>query len=207
MRCPRSAERFARSLAAAKHEDPHELSEPSRPVAQGGQDRSATKIHRPCAEADLWAHSSPSFSSCRYSEQMRGCVVAGLFEGMIMDAKKYDEFAATLIELVGGRDNIDLVLHCIVRVRFILKDENLADTEAIENTEGVLKVVQANGQYQVAVGREAQDIYDAVLRVGDLSAGGEVPADEEDYRAMAEENAKKRGVFGSLKYKLSGFRS
>lgn len=120
-----------------------------------------------------------------------------------MDAKNYDEFAAALIDFVGGRDNIELVLHCIARVRFILKDENKADTESIEDMEGVLKVVQADGQYQVAVGREVQDIYDAVLKVGDLAAGGEVPADEEDYRAMMEAEAKKRGVFGNLRHKLS----
>lgn len=124
-----------------------------------------------------------------------------------MDAKNYDTFAATLIELVGGRDNIELVLHCIVRIRFILKDESKADTEALEGMDGVLKVVQANGQYQIAVGREAQDIYDAVLRVGDLPAGGEVAADEEDYRAMMEEDASKQGAFGKLKRRFSGFRS
>ena len=37
-----------------------------------------------------------------------------------------------LIELVGGRDNIATVSHCITRLRFVLNDPAKANPKAIE---------------------------------------------------------------------------
>ena len=94
-------------------------------------------------------------------------------------AGKYDALATDIIDLVGGKANVNSVAHCITRVRFKLKDEGKANTEAIEKLEGVIKVMQANGQYQVVVGNsKVEDVYDAVLHVGGFSDGGSV--DEED---------------------------
>lgn len=93
----------------------------------------------------------------------------------------YDDFAAELIELVGGKGNVDSVAHCITRVRFKLKDESKADTEKIEANENVIKVMIANGQYQVVVGNnKVEDVYDAVVKAGGFAAGGTVDADEEE---------------------------
>lgn len=95
-------------------------------------------------------------------------------------AGKYDDLARAILENVGGKENVNSVAHCITRVRFKLKDEGKANTEAIEKLEGVIKVMQANGQYQVVVGNKVEDVYDAVVAVGGLVAGGEVEADDED---------------------------
>lgn len=98
-----------------------------------------------------------------------------------MAAGKYDDFAATIIELVGGKENVNSVAHCITRVRFKLKDESKADTETLEKTEGVIKVMIANGQYQVVVGNnKVEDVYDAVLKIGGFSGSGEVDAEEDE---------------------------
>ena len=94
-------------------------------------------------------------------------------------AGKYDALATDIIDLVGGKANVNSVAHCITRVRFKLKDEGKANTEAIEKLEGVIKVMQANGQYQVVVGNsKVEDVYEAVLHVGGFADGGSV--DEED---------------------------
>lgn len=94
-------------------------------------------------------------------------------------AGKYDALARSIVELVGGKENVNSVAHCITRVRFKLKDEGKADTEAIEKLEGVIKVMQANGQYQVVVGNsKVEDVYDAVLAVGGFQAGGSVDEDD-----------------------------
>lgn len=87
-------------------------------------------------------------------------------------AGKYDDLARAILENVGGKENVNSVAHCITRVRFKLKDEGKANTEAIEKLEGVIKVMQANGQYQVVVGNKVEDVYDAVVAVGGLVAGG-----------------------------------
>lgn len=95
-------------------------------------------------------------------------------------AGKYDDLARAIIENVGGKENINSVAHCITRVRFKLKDVDKANTEVIEKLEGVIKVMNANGQYQVVVGNKVEDVYDAVLAVGGISAGGSVDEDEDD---------------------------
>lgn len=95
-------------------------------------------------------------------------------------AGKYDDLARAIVENVGGKENVDSVAHCITRVRFKLKDESKANTEVIEKLEGVIKVMQANGQYQVVVGNKVEDVYDAILGVGGLTAGGSVDADEDE---------------------------
>lgn len=95
-------------------------------------------------------------------------------------AKDYSELAKIIVEKVGGEENVISLTHCITRLRFKLKDEGKADTEGLKNTAGVLQVLQSGGQYQVVVGTAVNDIYDAVLNVSKISAGGEVQADPAD---------------------------
>ncbi len=45
---------------------------------------------------------------------------------------KYREDAQELLRLVGGKDNIVAVTHCITRMRFALADPGKADVPAIE---------------------------------------------------------------------------
>lgn len=100
-------------------------------------------------------------------------------------AGKYDDLARAILENVGGKENVNSVAHCITRVRFKLKDEGKANTEAIEKLEGVIKVMQANGQYQVVVGNKVEDVYDAVVAVGGLVAGGEIDAEDDAPKGIA----------------------
>ena len=95
-------------------------------------------------------------------------------------AGKYDDLAAQIVELVGGKSNVKCVAHCITRVRFKLKDESKANDEAISELPNVIKVMHANGQYQVVVGNIVEDVYDAVLKAGGFSDGGAVDADDDD---------------------------
>ena len=95
-------------------------------------------------------------------------------------ARDYEALASTLIELVGGEENINSVSHCITRLRFRLKDESKADTEKINQTEGVISVVQSAGQYQIVIGNHVTDVYDAVGKVSNIKLGGEDDADAEE---------------------------
>ena len=101
-------------------------------------------------------------------------------------ASKYDGLARIIIQNVGGKSNIISVAHCITRLRFKLKDESKANKEVLESTDGVIKVMQAGGQYQVVIGNQVNDVYDAVLEVGHLTAADAV---DEDGNAVEEDNA------------------
>ena len=97
-------------------------------------------------------------------------------------AGKYDELAHSIVELVGGKENVISVAHCITRLRFKLKDESRANDDRIAELEGVIKVMHANGQYQVVVGNIVEDVFDAVVACGGFAAGS-APADESEDEA------------------------
>lgn len=115
---------------------------------------------------------------------------------------KYDGLAHIIIQNVGGKDNVISVFHCITRLRFRLKDESKANTEVLENTDGVIQVIRANGQYQVVIGPHVEQVYDAVLEVGHFQGDGTV--DEDGNAIEGGDTGQKKGKMGSLIDLVSG---
>lgn len=76
----------------------------------------------------------------------------------------YDELATFIIKNVGDKDNINNLIHCITRLRFYLKDESKANDDILKNQRGILDVMHAGGQYQVVIGNEVTNVYDAVMK-------------------------------------------
>lgn len=95
-------------------------------------------------------------------------------------AKNYDELAKDIVAHVGGEDNVKSLKHCVTRLRFVLKDEGKADTDYLKARDGVTTVVKAGGQYQVVIGNEVTDVYDAVLKNSNIKGVGEVAEDDEE---------------------------
>ncbi|QNQ89561.1 PTS beta-glucoside transporter subunit IIABC [Corynebacterium poyangense] len=86
----------------------------------------------------------------------------------------FDATAWSIIHGVGGAENIRSVTHCITRVRLYLKDNTLANDEAVRADDNVIEVVKAGGQYQVVIGPDVEDVHDAV--VAQLGGSGESSA-------------------------------
>lgn len=81
--------------------------------------------------------------------------------------RKYEKLCEDIIRQVGGKDNIADLRHCITRLRFTLKDESLADDEGLKQTEGVVTILHAAGQYQVVIGNHVPDVFkEACLQLG-----------------------------------------
>lgn len=78
-------------------------------------------------------------------------------------AKDYGKMASEIVEKVGGWENIQSVTHCITRLRFVLKDESIADPEVVGKIEGVLKVLRTGGQYQIVIGTHVTDVYEVLM--------------------------------------------
>lgn len=77
-------------------------------------------------------------------------------------ATDFQELATRVVDLVGGKDNIVHVLHCVTRLRFNLRDHSAARQDDIKQVPGVLGVVDAGTQLQVIIGPDVDKAYDAV---------------------------------------------
>lgn len=99
----------------------------------------------------------------------------------------FKELAGLILRHVGGKTNVKSVVHCATRLRFTLKDEKQADTDALKKTKGVLSVVNAGGQYQIVIGPDVPQVYQEVLLLG----GFEAAAPVDDPQAEAADNRSK----------------
>lgn len=70
--------------------------------------------------------------------------------------------AAQIVELVGGKDNINSVGHCATRLRLYVKDESKLNIEKLKKVKGVIDVVKATDQYQIVVGQIVTALCDEV---------------------------------------------
>ena len=73
--------------------------------------------------------------------------------------EKYENDVKRLLELVGGKENIQAVSHCMTRMRFVLVDSKKADEEAIEELPSVKGTFTQAGQYQVIIGNDVAQFY------------------------------------------------
>lgn len=93
--------------------------------------------------------------------------------------EKNKKLAEQIVKLVGGKDNVISLVHCVTRLRFKLKDEKKANDDAIKQLKGVMGVAHAGGQYQVIIGNNVADVYDQVMPLLGLSSEEEVTTDDE----------------------------
>ena len=77
----------------------------------------------------------------------------------------YEELAKVILEKVGGKDNVANATHCATRLRLNLKDESIADTEALKATPGIVGIASKNGQYQVIIGAEVLQVYQKLAKM------------------------------------------
>ena len=91
----------------------------------------------------------------------------------------YKQLAAAVLEQVGGKENVDKLVHCATRLRFTLKDVSKADTDALKKTKGVMSVINAGGQYQVVIGPDVPQVYQEIIALGVESGAAAAPAKAE----------------------------
>lgn len=72
---------------------------------------------------------------------------------------KYSQDAKSLLKLIGGKENIKSVTHCVTRMRFVLNDESKADVNGIEALNSVKGSFTQAGQFQVIIGNEVDLFY------------------------------------------------
>ena len=98
----------------------------------------------------------------------------------------YNALAKTILENIGGKENVNGVVHCATRLRFTLKDDSKANTDAIKKTKGILSVVNAGGQYQIVIGPDVPQVYQEVIAIGGFEASAAIDdpdAEKQDNRS------------------------
>ena len=81
---------------------------------------------------------------------------------------KYSSEAKELLDLVGGKENIAAVSHCITRMRFVLNDPAKADIKKIEAMNVVKGSFTQSGQFQVIIGNAVADFYNDFIAVSGI---------------------------------------
>ncbi|OCG69898.1 PTS beta-glucoside transporter subunit IIABC [Gilliamella sp. Occ3-1] len=107
---------------------------------------------------------------------------------------KNKQLAESIIQHVGGKDNVISLVHCATRLRFVLKDDNKADAETLKKLAGVITVVQSGGQFQVVIGNNVADVYSDIMQLTNLNENNQ----------PASQSGKKSGIFSKLIDLVSG---
>lgn len=86
---------------------------------------------------------------------------------------KDKQLAQKIVELIGGKENVNDAWHCQTRLRFKLVDENKAETEKIKELAGVINVLSKGGVYQIVIGPNVADVFEELEPLLDLNQGSE----------------------------------
>lgn len=76
--------------------------------------------------------------------------------------------ANEILHLIGGKENVTSLTHCVTRLRFTLADESCVDDNSVKQVEGVLGIARSSGQYQIIVGPAVADLYAELMREAGL---------------------------------------
>ena len=72
---------------------------------------------------------------------------------------KYQDDVQALLRLVGGKENIQAISHCMTRMRFVLADPAKAEVKQIERLASVKGTFTQAGQFQVIIGNDVANFY------------------------------------------------
>nr|WP_286209416.1 PTS transporter subunit EIIB [Dubosiella newyorkensis] len=81
---------------------------------------------------------------------------------------KFKDEAKQLLILVGGKENIQGVTHCVTRMWFVLVDPSLVNIETIEELPSAKGTFTQSGQFQVIIGNEVQEYYNDFVDVSGI---------------------------------------
>lgn len=94
--------------------------------------------------------------------------------------RDYQQLAHSILEAVGGEDNIISVARCATRLRLVLKRSDAKAKDQVAALPGVITVVESGGQFQVVIGQHVGEVYEAFrplvsLEDGNSDQGTETP--------------------------------
>ncbi len=102
------------------------------------------------------------------------------------------ELAKKLVELVGGKENVDKATNCMTRLRLMVKNADLVKEEEIKSTEGVMGIIVDGNSLQIVLGPgKAKKVTDICTNELGLPKVKEVTEDWKENKAAMKEIQKK----------------
>lgn len=75
------------------------------------------------------------------------------------------ELSKKILELLGGKENVSNVTHCVTRLRVIVNDTKKIRSDEIGKLQGVLGINLVGTQYQVILGGRVVEIYNEFMDI------------------------------------------
>lgn len=113
-------------------------------------------------------------------------------------ARDYKQMALDIVKYVGGEENINVVEHCMTRLRFELVDSKKADKERLNQVEGVIEARESGAQYQIIIGTHVDDVYEALLENTNIRAYRQEGAESENVSGNQETKNKRFDLIGLI---------
>ncbi len=108
-------------------------------------------------------------------------------------ALNVESTSKSIMENIGGKENVSSVTHCVTRLRFVLKDVKKANKAELEKIDGVLGVVYGSGQYQIILGPNLYPVFEYVVKEYNLEEDEEI--DEYHEEDLVEDENQQKSKF------------
>ncbi len=105
-----------------------------------------------------------------------------------MAKQDYGQLAKEVVDAVGGKENIISVTNCMIRLRFVLKDDFIPNKEQVCSVKGVKGVMNQGGQYQVIIGTQVSEVVKFAKKEAGISEDEKKAVDKEDYRIVKKDS-------------------
>ncbi len=81
----------------------------------------------------------------------------------------YSLIAEEILKAIGGKENVSAAAHCATRLRLVLEDESLVDTNILEEMDVVKGTFSTGGQYQIILGSgTVNEVYKEFTRLTNI---------------------------------------
>jgi beta-glucoside PTS system EIICBA component len=81
----------------------------------------------------------------------------------------HQELGIKILELVGGEENVQSVIHCMTRLRFNLRDNSKVKRSELKNLDGVMGTNISGSQFQIIIGNDVPKVYKEIIKNSNLN--------------------------------------
>lgn len=98
---------------------------------------------------------------------------------------KIEENAQQILNIIGGSENILSAAHCATRLRLVLKDESVVNSEDLLHVELVKGQFSNSGQYQIIIGAgTVNEVYNSLIKLANITESTKAEVKKEADKKM-----------------------